>query len=329
MNNALNNPIVVGISAGALSVLIIMISMIGAPVTLPLIFASPLPLMVAGLGWGSSTALVGAAAGVALVGLMTGLVGSAVFAVTTAAGPVWLSRQALAGVGSDQGDTPSGELLIWTSLAAAIAFAVISIWFLQFDGGLLASIASTIPAQSPLLDEMIAQLQASGFELNRAEIIALASAMVPAIMGLTWILAMFANLIGAQAIVTRIGEATRGPFKIATLELPKGYGLILAVLVAAAMVPGNVGFYAGTMAAFFAFPYFLTGIITVHVMSLTWANRNVEKVESYKGLRIGFLVVFYITLLVWGMLPFLVCALGLIDQWRGFRRDALASRQGE
>ncbi len=326
----MNSPWVMGISAGALSVLIFLISASGSVLTAPLIYASPLPLVVAGLGWGWTSSLTGAVLAIGLAGLMTGALGAAVYALSAAVGPVWLSRQALMGNGSG-GDAPSGQLLVWATALAALLFGLCAIWFSQYEGGLQGQLEIAVTAVPLDLEGIIGRFEASGVEISREQFISVFSAMIPAAMALIWVMALLANLLVGQTIVERLGRAQRGRFEIAKLELPKGLGLILLVLAAAAFFSGNVGFIASTLAAVFILPFFLTGLITVHVMTNVWANRDAEKAAGFRGLRKGLLVGFYIMLLVWGLLPLLVCALGFIDQWRGLRRNALAvaPHQGE
>src|SRR3954466_4557027 len=85
----------IAIAAGAASALMFASIISGALISLVLFYLAPLPLMVAALGWGSATSLIGG--GVAGVGLgfIFGIPYMAAFALTIALPAWWLGHLAL------------------------------------------------------------------------------------------------------------------------------------------------------------------------------------------------------------------------------------------
>jgi hypothetical protein len=75
------------------------------------------------------------------------------------------------------------------------------------------------------------------------------------------------------------------------------------------VLPGDVAFIGGTVAAILAFPFFLQGLAVVHGLAAR---------ASLPGLV---LAAFYAALVVAGALVgVLVVILGFIEEWAGFRR---------
>src|ERR1700761_4634654 len=74
----------IALAAGAASALMFVSIVSGALFSLVLFYLSPLPLMVAALGWGAASALIGGIVASLVVGLAFGLPYMAAFALTVA-----------------------------------------------------------------------------------------------------------------------------------------------------------------------------------------------------------------------------------------------------
>src|SRR5213596_1904932 len=87
----------IALAAGSASALMFASIISGALISLLLFYLAPLPLMVAGLGWGPLTAAIGGIAAGTCLGLLFGMPYLAAFVVTVALPAWWLSHLALLG----------------------------------------------------------------------------------------------------------------------------------------------------------------------------------------------------------------------------------------
>src|ERR1700760_2574300 len=85
----------IALAAGLASALMFASIISGAVISLVLFYLAPLPLMVAALGWGSATALIGSAVAALGLGALFGLPYMAAFAITVALPAWWLGHLSL------------------------------------------------------------------------------------------------------------------------------------------------------------------------------------------------------------------------------------------
>src|SRR5947199_2305072 len=89
--------VAIALFAGAASALMFASIVSGAPISLVLFYLAPLPLMVAGLGWGPLGASIGGIASAAGLGVIFGLPYCLAFVLTVALPAWWLGHLALLG----------------------------------------------------------------------------------------------------------------------------------------------------------------------------------------------------------------------------------------
>ncbi len=124
--------ILIAIAAGAAAGLMFASIISGELISLLLFYLAPLPLMVAALGWGSASALVGAVAAGASLGFAFGFAYFVAFILTVGLPAVWLGHLALLAkpvgeAGPTNGSSPPaavrlngirpGRLLLWIAVA--------------------------------------------------------------------------------------------------------------------------------------------------------------------------------------------------------------------
>src|SRR3954447_5388984 len=85
----------IGLGSGAAAALLFASLTSGSYLSIALFYLAPLPLMIAGLGWGHWSALIGAAAGSALLAAIFGLTFFVGFVAVVGAPSWWLSRLAM------------------------------------------------------------------------------------------------------------------------------------------------------------------------------------------------------------------------------------------
>src|SRR3984893_10830123 len=83
-------PLLIALAAGAASALMFASIISGALISLLLFYLAPLPLIVAGLGWGALTAAIGGISAATGLGLMFGMPYLIAFCITVALPAWWL-----------------------------------------------------------------------------------------------------------------------------------------------------------------------------------------------------------------------------------------------
>ena len=213
---------------------------------------------------------------------------------------------------------PVGRLLVWLAGMAAAFFGAGLLYFVGEDGGLVGAVESHLLATADLLEKSDTTGQVF---TNTAEAIRQSAAdgarLLPATLSLSWMLSVMLNGMLAQAILHRSEHNFRPSPDYQHLELPKALSYLAAGALVLSFAPGNLGFVAGTLAAIAIWPFFIMGLIVVHVISRRLSARFM------------LLAAFYLFLLGLGWPAALVAGLGLMDQWMGLRRQHGAPPNGQ
>lgn len=286
-------------------------------------YLSPLPLFFVALTCGVPKAVLAVIVGGVEVSLLGP--GTLLFYLVAAAFPVLLlSRQALffraapeagtdgAGAAVEKpgmaapsmaGDVewyPPGLLATWLAGMAAAAYLAASLWYAGAPGGVGGLFVSD-------LTEVMKGLAAPGSGADVAKAAARMAPLVPAILAVLWQVIVAANGALAQGLAHRFGRNLRPAPDIARLELPPQLALVLAAAVVLSVLLPARG-VTETLALILAVPFFFQGLGVVHAML---------RRSPIKG---PLLAVFYLLLMVAGVLTVLVAALGLVEQWAHLRR---------
>lgn len=326
--------LIFGILAGAASAVLVMAAASG-PLGFLLGYLAPLPLFFAGLTHGVPAVAMAGAVG-AGISALDGLLAGGVYLATFAAPVAVVVRQALlarpaaeASTGAEISDDlewyPAGRLVVWLTGWALGLFALALLVTADVEGGLTGAL-------EPLLTQFLAALppEALGAQgerlgaegLDMAAVARRLALMMPAVFGISWLVMMIVNGTLAQGLAGMIKQNRRPGPQYRALTLPRFLVISLAAAsVAGAVLPGQAGFVALTVAAILVVPYFLQGLAVVHVLAARAAASGL------------ILAAFYAALVVAGALVGgLVLILGLIEEWAGFRRrlaGAGASRENE
>jgi hypothetical protein len=231
-------------------------------------FASPLPIMVAALGWGHSAGLGGALAGTLLIAFVLDLKAAAVFLVCIGLPAWWLAYLALLGrpAADGQGLTwyPLSRLLAWlaATVTAVVCAAVLSI------STTYAGYQAVVDKTTEILTPVLSRLSESSATLDPAALETLTRDFVEAmpIGSAAWnVLVLALDLWLAANIVQALRRLPR-PFPVLSDELrlaPWIAGLFI-VLLALAWLSGFVGLFAAVAAAALAMIFALVGLACLH-----------------------------------------------------------------
>ncbi|MGH6865056.1 MAG: DUF2232 domain-containing protein [Methyloceanibacter sp.] len=270
-----------------------------------LFYLAPLPLCLAGLGWGGFAALLSALTGTVVIAASLGPATAAVFTLAGAAPVALLTHLALLSrevpAPQDGGTAaiewyPPGRLISWAALLAGL-LAGILVLILGYDQETYRQSIREILSHSALKE-----LDRDGTMFTEDTVeslsVILAKAL-PAAFAIVWLSITLFNLWLAGIIVQASGRALRPWPDLLALELPNSLVLIFAVAIVLSFLPGLAGLLATGLAGALLFAYVLQGLAVIHVYS-----RGVP-------LRRLLLAAIYLGILLLGWVAILVAILGL------------------
>jgi Predicted membrane protein (DUF2232) len=313
--------VLIAMAAGCASALMFASIISGALISLLLFYLAPLPLMVAAIGWGPLSAIIGAIGAAIGLGAIFGLPHSIAFVVMVALPACWLGHLALLGrpatngISSSNGASavapdlewyPVGRILLWiTGFAALTTMAALLTVGTDADTitgtlrrGLLRFIGSSDAASTREIEQFIDALVT----------IAPAAAAIVVTMTLTL------NLWLAAKITATSGPLHRPWPDLKNTALPPMTLVLLFVAIALCFVGGLLAILALIVATALIVAYALTGFAVLHTLTLALKSRALWLSCTYT------VVVFF----VWPVL--VIAALGLADAVFGLRQRYLQSR---
>ncbi len=297
----------IALALGALSGACLLSLASGSLGALILVYMSPLPLFLTGLAFGMPKAIAAIAAGIA-VSLIYGVAAMVPYAAMVAIPAAILTRQALLSRATPDGLVewyPPGLLLIWLTAIAGAGFLLASL------GASLSGISGGLPGVfEPRLAAILRHFNTHELGGSPDQLAKRLSTIMPAVIAVMWTLLTAINGILAQGLAVRLQRNLRPSPRIEAIELPRRIFYAMGIATIGAFLPGEVGYIGGTLAVILSVPFFFQGLSVVHTM----ARRS-----KMPGLVLGG---FYVFLLLSGgqILAVLITAVGLIEQWAGFRR---------
>jgi hypothetical protein len=314
-------PLVIGAGSGLVAAALFASAATATALAGVLFYLAPLPLCLAGLGWGSTAALLAALTGTIVVALSFGPAMAAVFAASIAA-PIalltylaLLSRPAPAPEGQSSGALdwyPPGRLVGWAALIAGLLAALL-VLFLGSDQDSYRESIREILSHSALKD-----LDRDGTlftEENIAKLSGLIARALPAAFAVVWLTITLFNLWIAGIIVEASGHALRPWPDLNALEIPTAFLLIFAAALAASFLPGLPGLLATGLAGALLFAYTLQGLAVIHVYSRGMPLRGL------------LLATVYLAILLLGWVAIVVAIIGLAEPTLGLRQRAARGGQ--
>ncbi len=303
----MNRALVYGIVCGGLSAAM-MLLLARTPIGIVFAYVTPLPVFFAGLTHGVLAAAIAALVGTVLAVAVDGWMG-VIYLALFAAAPVILVRQALLarpveGAGPEAAWEwyPAGPLVGWLAGIALAAFAVAVLGASGTEGGLPGLMA-------PVIDKVVGAMQVGQ---NQAELVALASRWMAALVAASWMVMMAVNGALAQFMARRFGLARRPAPAFADLVLPGWIAPAMALGLVVGWLGDSIGYLGWTVALVGGIAFFLQGMALLH-----WLMRKGKLPAPLLGLV-------YVLLLVFGGLAPLIAVLGLFEEWARFRRQAAA-----
>lgn len=303
--------------AGLTSALCYVAVAFGPPLAFAFAYVAPLPILIAGLGWGV-LASSGAAAIAVLTSVLITSVSTGAFYLVAVGGPaIWLSHLAVlgrpAGETSDAGVQrdgerewyPLGRLLIWAAFFGGSSL-VLTFARLGFD---LEAYAAPLKRFIEAFLMSSRRITAGLNDTDKAQLIDGLAYALPLGAALFWTATILLNLWLAGKIVKRSGQLPRPWPDLAAIDLPKTFLAAFCIIFGFSFLSGGaIGYVAAFYGSAFSLLWVIIGLAVLHTVT-----RN----RRFRG---PLLTVVYITLIFFGWPALLLMLVGIAEQIIQFRR---------
>jgi predicted membrane protein DUF2232 len=313
-------PLFIAIAAGCASALMFASLISGAMISLLLFWLAPLPLMMAGLGWGPLTASVGGIAAALSLGAIFGLPYCITFVIMVALPAWWLGYLALLGrpiaaPNSGSGAAPAsvdlewypvGRILLWIA-GFAVLTTMAALLTLGTDA---AGIAAAM--KRGLMRVLDSRMVTANADMER--VVDAMVAVAPLAAVIVTVISLTVNLWLATMITATSGRLRRPWPDLRATALPAMTLVASCVAIAFCFASGLLAILAQVTTAALMAAYALTGFAVLHTVTQSLNSRAV-------WLSCAYVVVVIFT---WPVVA--VVVLGIADALFGLRQRYLRSR---
>lgn len=310
-------PILTGAGAGVASAVLFALAAKGNPAASLIALFASLPIMIAGLGFGSMVALGAVGVGALAIALGLHWMYGLVFLVSLALPAWWLSRVTMLARPLDATAGSAEPVLVWyplsrilgwiAAVAAATGIALIFVLMMRF-GSYNEAVNEAASRLAPMLQRVIS---ASGLpsQISAQDFAVYIVVAMPVILAGWGVLVFSANLWLAGRVVKISGLLTRPwPDVAQELRMPSQGATIFALALLACFFDGLPRAMGAAIAAALLIAYALQGFATLHVMTRGNAQRG-----ALLGLTYGLCLM----LMPWPLA--LAAMLGLADSFFDLR----------
>jgi len=305
--------ILIAIAAGCASALMYASIISGALISLVLVYLAPLPLMVAAVGWGPASALVGGLSAGVIIALSFSLLHGFNYVLTIAAPAYWLGHLSLLAkpFGSSPSPNghdaalqwyPTGRIVLWATIIAVliISFAVLT----TETGG--SDVAAKLREQAL---QSLDAVQRAGIEIEDKERAATFIVRALPLVAVGTTIVMYLLNLWLAGRIAQTSHRLRRPWPdLHSIELPQSAIAVLAVALLLSFADGLLALLAQIVGAALLTAYALVGFAVLHALTRASNGRLWWRLSAYAA----------IVMFMWPLL--LMPVIGLLDATFGLRR---------
>lgn len=301
--------LLIGLGGGVVSAILLLSAAQGSFAGLILLFLlGPLPLFLAGLGWGTAAAAIAASTGAGAAGVMLGPYQGLSYLLTQGVPAVMITYLALARyetarlTDAANADTwfPVGHLVTTIALLAGVIAAGLLTLIIANLGWEIDDLRSSLRT---FIEHSIRR-QVPGIDVSKltpediADLTNLVVARTPFAMALTWFAVFGLNLWMAGRVSLASGRLERPWPNLTLVQLPAWHALVLSVTLALTYVPGLIGYLAIVLSTACLAGYALQGLAIVHRITHGHTWRGFLLFATYLVLFISGVYGFYAIALI-------------------------------
>jgi hypothetical protein len=305
--------VLIGLGAGAAAALLFATVISGSLLSILLFYLSPLPILIAALGWSHWAGLVAALAAAAGLGLVFTPFLFITFLAAIGLPAWWLGYLALLGRPTTNGAGgldwyPAGHLVLWAALLGALVVTAAIIYLGPDEATFRAALRSGIerafkvnrPSEGAAND-----LPGIGSPERLIDFLVLLLPPAAAV------LATLTNLLNLwiAGVIVRISGRLRRPWpELSAIRFPSYAPMLMAVAAVGSFLPGILGTIAGVLMASLLIAYAVLGLAVLHAIT--------------RGMRARAFMLSgtYVVLAFFGWPVLMIALLGLADSALDLRR---------
>jgi len=280
--------VLIGTGAGAASALLFASVTSGVGLSVILFYLSPLPIMIAALGWSHWAGLVAAVTAAAVLGGVFGFFFFGTFLISVGAPAWWLGYLALLGRpvanggGTHMEWYPPGRLVLW---AAVLGAAVVAGALATFGGdeaairsGLKSALDQILHLQTGLATDEALRLPGI---LDADRVLDMLVLVLPPAAAVIAAMTQTGNLWLAGQVVKLSGRLPRPWPDLTTLSFPPLAAALFGALLVGAFVPDWPGLFASLFAATLMIAFTMVGFAYLHAATRNMRGRAVMLSGAY------------------------------------------------
>ncbi len=315
----MNSPILIGFATGTVAAILFASITAQTALAFILFYLTPLPVFLAGLGWGLMAALIAALIGGGLIGAVLGNTPALVFLMFVGLPSILLCRLAMqsrlapaqaTGEGEAQPSLewyPPGRLIGWAALIGGAMTAAAIVALGPGEDAYKATIRGFFEQQE-FRDLIARQTQLSPEQFDRL-IDLFASFLLPAFAAILWLAITLFNFWVAGKIVLFSGRLGRPWPTFSDLTYPNFVVFGMPAAIALSFAPGMAGIVATCFVGAFSVAYLLLGLIVIRVLTNGLSAQPL------------LMAAVYIAILLLGWAALIVIAIGIAEPLFNLRRN--------